>query len=84
MEHRPDKSQGVLRGIVGIVENEAASSAQFKGAEEIIPGFGGLKMGIGKGIVSETVSVGGSVCVDMVAVENGEIIGGFGFTGTLS
>ena len=84
MEHRPDKSQGVLRGIVGIVENKAASSAQFKGAEEIIPGIGGLKMGIGKGIVSETVSVGGLVCVDMVAVENEEIIGGFGSTGTLS
>ena len=41
-------------------------------------------MGIGKEIVSETVSVGGLVCVDMVAVENEEIMGGFGFTGTLS
>ena len=49
-----------------------------------MPDVGGSEMGIKKGIVSETVSVGGSVCVDMVAVEDGEIIEGFGFTGTLS
>ena len=70
---------------MGIIEIAAASSAQLKGAEEMIPGVGGSEMGIEKGIVSETVSVvGGSVCVDMVAVEDGEIIEGFGFTGTLS
>ena len=73
-----------LGGIVSIIEIAAASSAQLKGAEEIIPGIESLEMGIGKGIVSETVSAGGSVCVDMVAVEDGEIIEGFGFTGTLS
>jgi hypothetical protein len=61
---------------MGIVEIEAASSAQLKGAEGIVAGIGDSEIGIGEGIDSETVGIGGSVCVDIVAVEYvGMIVG---------
>ena len=41
-------------------------SAQLKEAEEIVAGSSSE---IGVGIDSETVSIGGSVCVDIVAEE---------------
>lgn len=61
---------------MGIIESEAASSAQLKGAEEIVADSKGTEVEIGTGIDSnsEMVSVIGSVCVDMVAEEVDGII----------
>jgi hypothetical protein len=77
-ERRLDKSQGIFRGIVGIVGSEIASSAQLKGEEELVAGIGGSKIGIGigigMGIDSEIVGIGGSVCMDMDADEGRGII----------
>jgi len=68
---------------MGIVEIEAASSAQLKGVEEIVAGIRGsgiriVEVRMGDLKDSETIAGGnsGSVCVDMVAVE--EMIKGFG------
>lgn len=65
---------------MGIVEIEAASSAQLKGAKEIVAGIRGSEMGMGDD--SENVTVGSSggsvtVCVDIDATEDGGMIGGF-------
>ena len=46
----------------------------MKGAEEVVSGIGGSEMGIlgiGIGMDSETVGIGGSVCVDMDTEEDG-------------
>ena len=67
---------------MGIIGSVAASFAQSKGVGEIIAGIGGLEMGIGIGKEIgdskdlETVGAGGSVCVDIDVVEDGEMIGG--------
>lgn len=47
MECRLDKSQGVLGGIVGIVENEVALAAQLKGVGGIVADIRGSEMGMG-------------------------------------
>ena len=64
---------------MGIVEIDAASSAQLKRAEEIVlvAGVEDPEMKIGGD--SEVITVGkrGSVCVDMDAEEDGGIIGEF-------
>jgi hypothetical protein len=69
---------------VGIVGSIAASSAQLKGAEEIVlvAGIGGSEMGIGKGIDSENVTVGSedSVCMDIDAEDDEGMIRGFVWT----
>ena len=62
---------------MGIVESEAASFAQLKDEERIGVGIGGSEIGIGNGMDSETASIGGSVCVDIDAVEEGEMKGRF-------
>jgi hypothetical protein len=71
---------------MGIFESKAASSAQLKGAKTVVAGIGGLEIeiGIGIGFIGiggskglEAVGIGGSVCVDMVAEVDEEIIGGF-------
>ena len=70
---------------MGIVEIEAASSAQLKGVERIEAGIGGSEIGIGMGVGIgigglkdlEIIGNGGSVCVDIDAVEDGGIIGEF-------
>ena len=62
---------------MGIIGSVAASFAQSKGVEEIVAGIRGSGIGIGKGIDLETVDIGGSVCVDMVAVEGGGMKGIF-------
>ena len=64
---------------MGIVESEAASSTQLKGAEKIVlvAGVGDSKMGIGGSSEKVTVGDRGSVCVDMDAEEDGGIIGEF-------
>ena len=64
---------------MGIVESEAASSAQLKGAEEIVlvAGVGDSEMGIRGSSEKVTVGDRGSVCVDMDAEEDGGIIGEF-------
>ena len=78
-ERRLDKSWGVFGGIVGIFESKAASSAQLKGAEEIVlvAGVGDSEMGIRGSSEKVTVGDRGSVCVDMDAEEDGGIIGEF-------
>jgi hypothetical protein len=68
-------SRGIFGGIMGIVEIEAASSAQLKGEEDLVAGIGGSKIGIGMGIDSEIVGIGGLVCMDMDADEGRGIIG---------
>jgi hypothetical protein len=68
---------------MGIVEIEAASSAQLKGAETVEVGIGGSEIGIGIGIGIgdlkdlEMIGNSGSICVGMVAAEDGGMIGGF-------
>ena len=63
---------------MGIIGSVAASFAQSKGVEEMVGiGGSGIGIGIGKGIDLETVDIGGSVCVDMVAVEGGGMKGIF-------
>ena len=58
-----------------MVEMKADSSAQLKGTERVVAGIGGS--GVGIETDSEMVGVGGSVCVDIVAVEDEGMIGGF-------
>ena len=62
---------------MGIVKMEADSSAQLKGTERVVAGIGGSGAGIGIGIGSEMVGVGGSVCVDIDAVEDWGVEGEF-------
>ena len=61
---------------MGIFESEIASSAQLKGAEIVVAGFGGSKIETDND--PERVVVGirdsDSVCVDMVAEEDGGMI----------
>ena len=53
---------------MGIVKMEAGSSDQLKGTEKVVAGIGGSGMEIEIG--SEMVGIGGSVCVDIDAVED--------------
>ena len=64
---------------MGIVEIDAASSAQLKRAEEIVlvAGVEDPEMEIGGDSEMITVGKRGSVCVDMDAEEDGGIIGEF-------
>ena len=61
---------------MGIFESEIASSAQVKGAEIVVASFRGSKMETDNDL--ERVVVGirdlDSVCVDMVAEEDGGMI----------
>ena len=56
---------------MGIVESEAASSAQIKGAGTVGAGIRVSEMMTEDESEGEMVGNGGSVCVDMVAVEGG-------------
>ena len=56
--------RGCFEIIIGKVESDKVSSAQLKG-EAVTLGIGGSEMGIGLGIDSEAVCIGGSVCVDI-------------------
>ena len=67
---------------MGIVGSVAAWFAQSKGVGELIAGIGGLEMGIGNGKELaggsknlEMVGADGSVCVDIDAEADGEMIG---------
>jgi hypothetical protein len=73
-ERKPDRSRGSFGGIRGIVGSEKGSSAQLKGVETTVVGIRGSEMGTGDD--SEGVIVGSecSVCVDMVAEEDGGMI----------
>jgi hypothetical protein len=62
---------------VGIVGSEAASSAQLKGAKTVVAGIGVSEIGVGTGIDSEMVGIGGSICVDMVADMDWGVNGGY-------
>ena len=55
---------------MGIFESEIASSAQLKGAEIVVAGFGGYKMEMDNNLERVVVGIKDSVCVDMVAEEN--------------
>ena len=60
---------------MGIVESKAASFTQLKGVEEIVTGIGGSKIETDDNSEGNSVGNRGSVCVDMVAVEDGGMIG---------
>jgi len=72
---------------MGRVEIEAASSAQLKGAKIVVAGIGGSEIGIGIGTGIgigigdlkdlEMIGNGGSICLGMVAAEDGGMIGEF-------
>jgi hypothetical protein len=62
---------------MGIVESEAALSAQLKGVGEMVAGIGGSEMGTDNSRNSKTVGEKGSVCVDIDADEDGGMEGGF-------
>ena len=59
---------------MGIFESEIASSAQLKGAEIVVAGFGESKMEMDNDSERVVVGIRDSVCVDMVAEENGGMI----------
>jgi hypothetical protein len=62
---------------MGIVEIETASSAQLKGVEEIVASIGDSEIGKGIGDLKtlETAGIDDSVCVDMVAEVDWEMLG---------
>ena len=62
---------------MGIVESEAASFAQLKGAETVIAGIGGSKIGMDDGSEKGMVGKGGSVCMDIDAEVDWRVEGKF-------
>ena len=50
---------------MGIVESEAASLDQLKGAEELVADIRGSETGMGDDSENVTVSSGGLVCVEI-------------------
>ena len=62
---------------MGIVGSEIASSAQLKGAKEIVTGIWGSEIEMGDDSEKVTVGNGDSVCVDIDADEDRGIRGGF-------
>ena len=61
---------------MGIVGREIASSAQLRGAETMIVGIGNSKMEAGNGSEGFIAGNRGLVCMDIVAEDDGKMIGG--------
>ena len=72
-ERRLDKSRGCFEIMKGKVESDEVTSAQSKGAESIIMVIRGSEIRTGNESVMDMVGNGGSVCVDIDAVDEGMI-----------